>query len=287
MPYQAAKAIAATFCYHIRWALTPVFGNDFPATCLPPDDPKYGKFLIDPAIVQQVIDDTNTFREQGADYRIATTQDWSIPYTPLPTPQTQQLNSPWAPADLPPPRRSEESGYCTDDRVEKNPGLSPQVSPRSSMWVSVNGGESATSSPMLHSPLFDRTHEPLPSIRQLLPMSVPQGFYSETFQPTRTLPRIALSGLMHVEAEISRSATASPKSLAYTGHLGRVASPPTYGASIPEEATSPRTRATPRRRCSGERVRNVTDLDAADILLSLSTSDDLLPPPPKRTRRDS
>ncbi|KAF1989843.1 DNA-binding domain of Mlu1-box binding protein MBP1, partial [Aulographum hederae CBS 113979] len=33
MPFRAAKAIAATFCYPIRYALTPVFGKDFLDIC--------------------------------------------------------------------------------------------------------------------------------------------------------------------------------------------------------------------------------------------------------------
>jgi hypothetical protein len=71
MPYQAAKAIASTFCYNIRWALTPVFGNDFPSTCLPPNNPNYAKFLIDRDIVQECTDETDRFRVEGASYRVA------------------------------------------------------------------------------------------------------------------------------------------------------------------------------------------------------------------------
>lgn len=35
MPYEAAKAVAATFCWEIRHVLTPLFGTDFPSICVP------------------------------------------------------------------------------------------------------------------------------------------------------------------------------------------------------------------------------------------------------------
>jgi hypothetical protein len=52
MPFPAARAIAATFCYNIRHALTPVFGNDFIHACVPPDDPIFGRMVIDESIVR-------------------------------------------------------------------------------------------------------------------------------------------------------------------------------------------------------------------------------------------
>ncbi|KAF2458756.1 transcription regulator HTH, apses-type DNA-binding domain-containing protein, partial [Lineolata rhizophorae] len=51
VPYKAAKAIAATFCYEIRHALTPVFGPDFVNQCIPPGSPNFQNFKINPAIV--------------------------------------------------------------------------------------------------------------------------------------------------------------------------------------------------------------------------------------------
>lgn len=56
MPYPAAKALASKFCYNIRWALIPLFGPDFPSSCIHPTDPLYDtngpdRWAIDPAIV--------------------------------------------------------------------------------------------------------------------------------------------------------------------------------------------------------------------------------------------
>lgn len=53
LPFEAAKAVAATFCYNIRYALTPIFGLDFLSMCLVPMDPGFGQMIISPAIVRQ------------------------------------------------------------------------------------------------------------------------------------------------------------------------------------------------------------------------------------------
>lgn len=63
MPFDAAKAIAATFCYKIRYALTPLFGLDFPTMCINPlDKVRFGHMIIDPAIVQKSTEMANYYR---------------------------------------------------------------------------------------------------------------------------------------------------------------------------------------------------------------------------------
>lgn len=52
MPFEAAKAIAATFCYHMRYALTPVFGRSFPDECIEPDSEGFGEMVIDESITR-------------------------------------------------------------------------------------------------------------------------------------------------------------------------------------------------------------------------------------------
>ncbi|KAL1981977.1 hypothetical protein VTN96DRAFT_1943 [Rasamsonia emersonii] len=63
MPFEAAKAVAATFCWRIRYALTPLFGRDFPAMCIPPNGAHFGKMIIDPAIVRRATESANYYRE--------------------------------------------------------------------------------------------------------------------------------------------------------------------------------------------------------------------------------
>lgn len=63
MPYEAAKAVAATFCWKIRYALTPIFGVDFPNTCIPPSDSnQFGRMIIEPAIVQIATRNADEYR---------------------------------------------------------------------------------------------------------------------------------------------------------------------------------------------------------------------------------
>ncbi|RJE26692.1 APSES transcription factor Xbp1 [Aspergillus sclerotialis] len=63
MPYAAAKAMAATFCWRIRHALTPLFGTDFPSLCVHPRDrARYGRMQIDPKIVEEATETANRYR---------------------------------------------------------------------------------------------------------------------------------------------------------------------------------------------------------------------------------
>lgn len=62
MPFEAAKAVSATFCWNIRHALTPLFGADFPAICIPPHGPQFGKMIIDNAVVQRATEAANYYR---------------------------------------------------------------------------------------------------------------------------------------------------------------------------------------------------------------------------------
>ncbi|KAE8132764.1 hypothetical protein BDV38DRAFT_296670 [Aspergillus pseudotamarii] len=63
MPFAAAKAVAATFCWNIRYALTPLFGLDFPSLCVPPTNTsQYGHMLIDRETVQKATETANYYR---------------------------------------------------------------------------------------------------------------------------------------------------------------------------------------------------------------------------------
>lgn len=266
MPYQAAKAIAATFCWHIRWVLTPVFGYDFPEMCLQPNDPGYGKFLIAPEIVQECTDETNRFRQEGCDYRVARREGSATAQTPqLPT-----LNAPWEPMSHH-PRKSEESGYYTGGDQNDISTVSPQVSPRGSAWISawtsINGSKSPSSSPIVHSPTFDRMANELPPLHQYLhehgvsldprPTSVPRGYYHEPLTAKRPHPERVDDDCLDQSPNGPRDPTSSLQTIRDT-------------------------------RVGDFRKRNRTrkELEAAEIILQLSAADHELPDP-KRTRRGS
>lgn len=52
LPYSLCKILARRFCYHIRYQLIPIFGNDFPNYCLPPNDPRFGELKFDDTEIQ-------------------------------------------------------------------------------------------------------------------------------------------------------------------------------------------------------------------------------------------
>ncbi|KAJ9236315.1 hypothetical protein DTO166G5_4077 [Paecilomyces variotii] len=63
MPFEAAKAVAATFCWRIRYALTPLFGRDFPSLCIPPEDrERFGRMIIDSSVVRKATEEANYYR---------------------------------------------------------------------------------------------------------------------------------------------------------------------------------------------------------------------------------
>lgn len=64
MPFEAAKAMAATFCWDIRHVLTPLFGADFPSICVPPAEraQNFDHAIIDPAIVQRATETAHYYR---------------------------------------------------------------------------------------------------------------------------------------------------------------------------------------------------------------------------------
>lgn len=136
MPFEAAKAMAATFCYSIRYALTPLFGVDFPSLCIKPEDPSFAHMIIDGKIVR---DCTATSRTLCALFKGA---------PPAGSPSTKRASSlkTWstrsARAILSHPADS-ESGYGTDtDRSDRY--LSSPQTPLSAGWTALNTPVSST-----------------------------------------------------------------------------------------------------------------------------------------------
>ena len=136
MPYEAAKAVAATFCFHIRYALTPVFGLDFSELCVVPDDPSFGRMVIDRNIIRQCTEVANELRALSRETSVAIS-----PQTPL---STAGLSK-WGSKSLRPKlvkTADMESGYGTDtDRSDKYL-QSPQISMKFE-WTALNTPRSA------------------------------------------------------------------------------------------------------------------------------------------------
>jgi len=147
MPFQAAKAVAATFCYEVRYALTPLFGEDFINLCVLPSDRNFGSFRIDSSIVQQCAQETQSWLSRTDARHTPASSLYSSPDPSVPEPYTSPQLTLLAPFRLKKLRpkafktADSESGYGTESEVDSDRlAFSPQVSPKTivSEWTAVN-----------------------------------------------------------------------------------------------------------------------------------------------------
>lgn len=143
MPFEAAKAVAATFCYHIRYALTPLFGLEFVNLCVRPGEEGFGHMVIDQAIIRRCTDEAQGYR--------AASRESSLTGSPV-TPVSAPIGMKWASRSLRPRPGGlfdSESGYYTDTDQSERYLASPQ-----SMfsWTSVNTPRSINEQCNLPSP---------------------------------------------------------------------------------------------------------------------------------------
>ncbi|KAK2787095.1 hypothetical protein FQN52_007361 [Onygenales sp. PD_12] len=89
MPFEAAKAVAATFGWKIRYALTPLFGVEFLSICIPPDDPRFGRMVIDQSIVRAATNSARQYRLLETRAGVNTSRQSTENYT-----QQQQQGNP-------------------------------------------------------------------------------------------------------------------------------------------------------------------------------------------------
>lgn len=47
LPFKLCKILARRFCYYLRYSLVPIFGTDFPDSCLKPNEKGYGELKLD------------------------------------------------------------------------------------------------------------------------------------------------------------------------------------------------------------------------------------------------
>lgn len=288
MPYQAARAIAATFCYNIRWALTPVFGYEFPSMCLLPKDPGFAKFLIDSAIVRKCTAETDRFRREGSAYRILVPH----PLSPMETPKMRFESPTWQPKAMKPrvarsPNINNSSRPCTQDGYSSRPttknGYSPQaernndiafspyISPR---WNHINRPHTPNSmspnvSPRSQFSTLNRSLPATPTAISFPPMSSPQqpqlrsqllpSLQMPTPMPDDEITEPFRTKRTHSKVTLRDSATHERKE-------DNMSRPQTANAAFHTEH----------------------DIEAAELLLSLGDGGGTaLRPPTKRTRRGS
>jgi len=147
MPFEAAKAVAATFCYEVRYALTPVFGEDFPDLCVLPSDRNFGSFRIDSGIIRQCTQETQSWLSRTDARHTPASSLYSSPDPSVTEPYTPPQLTLRAPFRLKKLRSKafkatdSESGYGTESEIDSDRlAFSPQVSPKTivSEWAAVN-----------------------------------------------------------------------------------------------------------------------------------------------------
>jgi len=167
MPYECAKDLCRTFCYSIRWALTPIFGPTFIKLCILPTD-RYFKVY---AISQETTRNCRLDADKTGKSRAGTPMS-IITGSPFSKKTKKQLLRPTAPRKCLPKRVTrpslsvaESSPSSTHSRLHSDANLddkdyddseeeegkdftyppsSPLVSPKSlvfsaSGWTSING----------------------------------------------------------------------------------------------------------------------------------------------------
>ncbi len=127
VPFEAAKAVAARFCYNIRYVLVPVFGPDFVSMCEVPEQGAWMHLSISRSIIQHCTEAATGYQSQSRESSLAIS-----PRT------TNAVTTPIWPAKptLRPKSRiimDFESGYATDSERSVYPD-----SPISSEWTPVN-----------------------------------------------------------------------------------------------------------------------------------------------------
>jgi hypothetical protein len=173
VPFACARAVCLTFCYEIRWALTPIFGPDFVTQCLPPNHPNYKAFRINSSIVQHAAQEAESWRinasrsvtpasrhspaTYGASDNSRPLAPTSAPvYTPVQElhPKRQapefRLGSPFARNDRQDHHRSayHQTPDLDDEPVSpKSSPISRTFPPATSAWTSINRSSNYGSAP--------------------------------------------------------------------------------------------------------------------------------------------
>lgn len=305
MPYQAARAIAATFCWDIRFALTPVFGADFPSTCLRPQDTGFAKFFIDPNIVKFCVQETDRFRNEGAIYRLPTLSSTSMlsPSPKLESPRMRFDQPQWrsraAKHRRVPAMLDTESGYGSDDGNNKAT-ITPEVSPRS-VWRPVTRSQvssppstnfTASMSPPI-TPM--RPFEMSPPVTPMqqpfirLPTPAPALAYDTSFRTKRTHSKVSLHGDDDDDMVTSRPQTSYIVGYQIFGEPMSSHTLEHYPASIPLQTGHAMSRHHGPVEPQISPSYTQKEIDAIKSLMEIQFDDKnlLSLPPTKRTRRDS
>ncbi|AOW07274.1 hypothetical protein B0I72DRAFT_25942 [Yarrowia lipolytica] len=92
VPYDIARALASRTCYFIRFALIPLFGQDFPGTCLKPHEPGFGYLQMHFNSTKKRRKSNAKAQQQGLAHATSPTQH-SHPTSPSHSPHSHMIHS--------------------------------------------------------------------------------------------------------------------------------------------------------------------------------------------------
>jgi hypothetical protein len=164
MPYHCAKALCRTFCWKIRWALTPLFGPGFIKECLPEGHNNYRGFKISPALVEHAREEAKRMRAEQSSRNGTLVEEYearigaykevprSLPPPPTSAPKEVRARPAVPSFKLGSPFQSEYNGSASDGRSTHAPSESPKLSPKSTFkpaftspgWTSINRHHTAS-----------------------------------------------------------------------------------------------------------------------------------------------
>jgi hypothetical protein len=219
--------------------------------------------------------ETERWRQNGEAYRARKAAEaYGATVSVTSTPKSVFACPPWdvrsmkqrkvKPADI-------ESGYGTDtdqsDRYLCSPQFSPQVSPRSQAWTPVNRSQSPSSPVAVEIRAPTYSHSP--------PMRSNPGLPS---------PSVWLSSVPGMCAEVALRTKRTHSKVVFDDEEDEVCRPMTACESAPTQDASDY--ASEEEDDCGDGTYTKEELDAAEIIMTLSATDQALPPM-KRTRRGS
>ncbi|KAJ9620263.1 hypothetical protein H2203_008028 [Taxawa tesnikishii (nom. ined.)] len=273
MDFGCAYAVCQTFCWEIRWALTPIFGPAFIKDCLPPSDPNFKKFKVDSEVIR--VATAKAEGRWGAVSRAVTPETIadasasagreiprSVPTVPLPKAlRTRKPKNLTALTELDSPFQSDADGEDSEYVNEESQMDSPMVSPRTTpeqrsirRWTPINGRENLPSTPPPSVTGNSKIPEYLPT--PCAHPDSPQGPIRERAKGKKR----ALSPLLSDPDYSSSSASSSPATVS-------------DASSTEEETEAEPSAASPSQRGNGKRAKkyHAREYNCALTLAQLST----------------
>ncbi|KAI4851238.1 hypothetical protein E4T44_02247 [Aureobasidium sp. EXF-8845] len=300
MPYGCARSVCATFCWNLRWALTPIFGPSFIRDCLPPNHPGFARFTIDPEVVRACAREAEGWRADASTthYSLVPSNPTSAPALPVPRSAPIQLSEPKrlrarptrpridTAAHLGSPFHSDdESAAIVTDTVPSRRTIpdSPSVSPKTRIsptvhWAAVNNprdNENGTPTPCAS---HVNTSKLPASMQNLLVTPISASGFTLPSQTAAARKRRRSSNSETLSSSPTTSLTASPAT-----DSGSDGEDPEYVASASEkedeesegEGSNGQTRTNKKRKINVPGIGRfqAREVNAAKMLLALHQDD--------------